>query len=185
MRSTKELSLMALFLGLLIISAYIQIPLPTPFMTMHITMQLFVSILTGFCLRPKTSLITLASYLLVGLAGLPVFASGGGFYYLFKPTFGFLLGFLACSVWISYKKQKNNPQKPILIGLQGLFLYYLIGNLYYYFGFRLFLQTQIPLSVSLFNGFVISIIPDLLICIVASLCAKRLYPIYRLTNSSH
>ncbi len=33
-------------------------------------------------------------YLLIGLAGVPIFARGGGPAYLLRPTFGFLLGFL-------------------------------------------------------------------------------------------
>ena len=50
MKSIQLFSRMALFLALMILSAYIQITLPTPFMPMHITMQLFTAILCGFCL---------------------------------------------------------------------------------------------------------------------------------------
>jgi biotin transport system substrate-specific component len=34
------------------------------------------------------------AYLICGLAGLPVFALGGGPWYVFSPTFGYLMGFL-------------------------------------------------------------------------------------------
>lgn len=50
MKPIQLFSRMALFLALMIVSAYLQITLPTPFFSMHITMQLFTSIVCGFCL---------------------------------------------------------------------------------------------------------------------------------------
>jgi len=35
-----------------------------------------------------------AAYVLLGLAGIPVFAYGGGVLYVFSPTFGYLVGFV-------------------------------------------------------------------------------------------
>lgn len=177
MKQIQYISRSALFLTLMILSAYLQISLPTPFWTMHITMQLFISILCGFCLPLSYTFLTMATYILLGLIGFPVFASGGGFYYLIKPTFGFVLGFLVCACVCSYQKKKNNPHKEsdyFRIGLLGLFFFYFIGNLYYYFGFRIFLQTPIPLWLSLVNGFVVSILPDTLICWLACHVAKKL-----------
>ena len=116
MKSIQLFSRMALFLALMILSAYIQITLPTPFMPMHITMQLFTAILCGFCLPDRYAFLCMFTYILVGLLGFPVFASGGGLQYIMKPTFGFVLGFLACSTIcaIAYKKKKSSQSERIL-----------------------------------------------------------------------
>ena len=33
-------------------------------------------------------------YVVLGLIGIPVFTAGGGISYIFKPTFGYLLGYI-------------------------------------------------------------------------------------------
>ncbi|GHS87962.1 biotin biosynthesis protein BioY [Synergistales bacterium] len=49
-------------------------------------------------LGPKYGPVSQALYVALGLLGLPVFAGGvGGIYYVLKPSFGFLLGFIAAS----------------------------------------------------------------------------------------
>lgn len=177
MKQIQIFSRTALFLALMILSAYIQISLPTPFVTMHITMQLFTSILCGFCLPVKYAFCCMSSYILIGLVGFPVFASGGGIQYIMKPTFGFVLGFLICSLVCSIQSIRKRPQTLkdfYLIGLEGLISFYLIGNLYYYFSFPILMNTHIPLWLAFVNGFLVSIIPDLLICFVACKVSKIL-----------
>ena len=65
-------------------------------------MQTFVVFLIGMTYGVRLSFATVALYLLEGAAGLPVFASGGGFSYLLGPTAGYLYGMLFASVAISY-----------------------------------------------------------------------------------
>ena len=170
MKNTRDIARIAIFLCLMIISAYIQITLPTPFFVMHITMQLFISLLAGMLLPIRQSITVMALYLLLGLLGFPVFATGGGLSYILKPTFGFLIGFLFCSPICSIAKEKAGPWV-------GLALYYLCGNLYYIFATRVLLHTPVPLLIGFINCFVVSIIPDVLITILAIYCAKRLAPI--------
>ncbi|MCD6156016.1 MAG: biotin transporter BioY, partial [Candidatus Atribacteria bacterium] len=56
----------------------------------------FVVVLAGWLLRPQEAFWSMSTYILLGLVGLPVFASPpfGGPAYLLKPSFGFLLGFI-------------------------------------------------------------------------------------------
>ena len=64
----------------------------------------------------------MAIYILMGLCGIPVFASGGGIYYLVKPTFGFVLGFLFASMICSYganKKVLESFKDYFIEGLKG------------------------------------------------------------------
>lgn len=177
MKSIQLFSRMALFLALMILSAYIQITLPTPFMPMHITMQLFTAILCGFCLSGKYAFLCMLTYILIGLFGFPVFASGGGLQYIMKPTFGFVLGFLACSTICAVTYKRKSPislKEYVLVGLTGLIGFYITGNAYYYFSFPILMNTHIPLWLSLTNGFMVSIIPDILICFLACKVAKAL-----------
>lgn len=51
-------------------------------------------------LGPVNGTIAVAVYVAVGLAGVPIFAAGGGISYLFRPSFGYLLGFIAAA-WLT------------------------------------------------------------------------------------
>lgn len=177
MKPIQLFSRSALFLTLMIISAYIQITLPTPYYPMHITLQLFVCIVCGFCLPVHYAILSMGVYILMGLIGFPVFASGGGISYIMRPTFGFILGFFCCSISCSALKQRKRPTCLLdyfKIGFVGLFLYYLIGNLYYYFSFPVLMGTHIPLWFSLFNGVLVSIVPDFLLMAIACRTSKSL-----------
>lgn len=50
--------------------------------------------LAGLLLGPRLGATSQMVVLAVGLAGLPIFADGGGFGYVTRPTFGYLLGFI-------------------------------------------------------------------------------------------
>ncbi|GAB4261052.1 MAG: biotin transporter BioY [Deferrisomatales bacterium] len=92
--SARELVLAGLFAALTAVGAFLKVPLePVPF-----TLQPLVVFLAGVVLRPRAALFSQVVYILVGLAGLPVFARGGGPAYVLQPTFGFLVGF-AVGAW--------------------------------------------------------------------------------------
>ena len=59
-----------------------------------ITAQTLVVLLVGAFLGSLRGAITTAGYVLLGLAGAPVFARGGGAVYILGPTGGYLLGFI-------------------------------------------------------------------------------------------
>ena len=108
---TKNLAYCALFTALIAVGAFIRIPVPVvPF-----TLQYLFTMLAGLLLGPRLGTIAVGTYVLLGLAGLPIFTQGGGFWYVFQPSFGYLIGFcvgtfvtgwLAKSVtWIPYVNQ--------------------------------------------------------------------------------
>jgi biotin transport system substrate-specific component len=72
------------------ISAHVSFPLPgTP---VPFTLQPLVMLLAAGLLGGVAAGASMIGYLAMGLAGLPVFAMGGGFAYLAGPTGGFLVG---------------------------------------------------------------------------------------------
>lgn len=73
----------------LAISAKVQVP----FYPVPMTMQTLVVLVIGATFGVRLGLATIALYLLEGLVGLPVFASGAGPAYMAGPTGGYLAGF--------------------------------------------------------------------------------------------
>lgn len=81
----------ALFALLTALGARIAVPLPgTP---VPATLQVLPVLLSGLLLGSRAGATSQATYLLAGVAGLPVFAAGGGAAYLLGPTGGYLLAF--------------------------------------------------------------------------------------------
>lgn len=81
----------AVFVALMAVAAYVQIPFPL----VPLTFQTAISVLAGLLLGAKKGTVSMLVYALLGLLGLPVFSAGGGIYYVLKPSFGYIIGFVA------------------------------------------------------------------------------------------
>lgn len=75
---------------LMTISAKVQIP----FIAVPATFQGMTVAILAAAFGWRIGVATIALYIVEGLAGLPVFASGGGAGYIMSPTFGFIIGWL-------------------------------------------------------------------------------------------
>jgi len=81
---------------LLAVSAQIALPMwPVP-----ATLQSMVVLLLGAAGGPALGVAAVGAYLAQGIAGLPVFAGGGGQAVLAGPTAGYLLGFVLAA-WVA------------------------------------------------------------------------------------
>ena len=79
MSKTKTLIYCSLFTALIAAGAFIKIPVPVvPF-----TLQYLFTMLAGLLLGSKRGTISVVAYMLLGLAGLPIFSEGGGLWYVF------------------------------------------------------------------------------------------------------
>ena len=86
---TKGVIYCGLFTALIAVGAFIKIPIPVvPF-----TLQYLFTMLAGLLLGSRLGTVSVLSYMLLGLAGLPIFSEGGGLWYVFKPSFGYIIGF--------------------------------------------------------------------------------------------
>ena len=99
---SKDVALCGLFAALVAVGAFIKVVIPTGADTMNFTLQWFFVMLAAFLLGSRRAFTSVGVYLLIGLAGVPIFARGGGPAYLLRPTFGFLLGFLLAA-WVMGK----------------------------------------------------------------------------------
>lgn len=172
---TKDLVLSALFVALIAVGAFIKVPIPIlPF-----TLQYLFTMLAGILLGAKRGAIAVALYVLIGLAGIPIFTQGGGIGYIFQPTFGYLVGFAigAYVTGILVHNGKLVTYKSLLIAnLVGLAVVYSIGGIYYYLICNLYLGTSIGLWTLFLYCFLLPLPGDIFLCIVGAILGKRLLP---------
>ena len=169
MNSTRRIAFGALFASLISIGAKIMIPLDM--IGMHFTLQWLVVLLAGLLLDRRTAVLSVSSYILIGLCGVPVFATGGGIGYLLKPTFGFLLGFVI-AVWV----MTSMKAKPLTRCTAGLFADYITGFVWYLFMMYVVYQQPMGIVVAFLNCFT-TIMPDFLLCIAACMIESLVRPV--------
>jgi biotin transport system substrate-specific component len=96
---------------LLTLSAKVSVPVqPIP-----VTLQTLAVALIAASLGWRMAVATVALYLVEGLAGLPVFASGGGIGYIARPSFGFLVGYLPMAAVIGWASDRGWSRNPFLL----------------------------------------------------------------------
>ena len=83
---------------------------------------------SGKLLGAKLGALSQLLYVVLGLVGVPIFAAGGGFGYIFNPTFGFLLGLIP-TAWVIGKIAEKDRSVPrlLLACFAGLAVLYLVG----------------------------------------------------------
>jgi len=103
----------AIFVALTSLGAFVRIPLP--FTPVPVTLQTFFVLLSGAFLGSGLGALAQASYLALGLTGLPIFTgTGSGLSYLGGPTTGYLIGFVLASFFLG-KNIKRAQDNLILI----------------------------------------------------------------------
>ena len=126
---TRDLIYCALFAALTAIGAFLHFQ----FMHATITLQCFFTAMAGLLLGARLGALSQALYVGLGLVGLPIFAAGGGFSYVFNPTFGFRLA-----------EKNRTPLRLALACAAGFAVLYAIGLPY------------IALIVNVYNGGAVS-----------------------------
>jgi len=122
-----------------------------------ITMQTLAVLLAGALLGSKKGALSQITYLLLGLAGLPWFARGGGITYIMSPTFGYIIGFVLTAYLVGYLAEKGLDRN-----IKTALLAMLAGNIVLYIPGILWLARFIGFEKALAVGFYPFIIGDLL-----------------------
>lgn len=123
--SVRKIVFTSLFSALIILGAYIKIPLgPVP-----ITLSSFFILLAGLMLPIKWGLLSVTTYLLLGFMGLPVFSQGAGIAYILGPTGGFLIAYIPAVLLVALiAGRKPNSLIRLLLGLlAGSLVLYICG----------------------------------------------------------
>ena len=173
--SVREITLVAMFAALTAVGAFLKIPIPyVPF-----TLQWLMIILAGILLGSRLALWSQLTYLAVGLAGVPVFAYGGGPGYVLQPTFGYLVGFAAASYLIGKIVERigyESTAKLFLANLAGLVVVYAAGTTYLYLIMNYLLHTEFSYVKALWLGAVICLPGDLTLSVLGAFICQKVVP---------
>lgn len=179
--TTKNMILCALFVVLIAIGAFIKIPVPVcPF-----TLQLLFTTLAGLLLGANLGFISVATYIIIGLIGIPIFTQGGGPGYIFQPTFGYLIGFAVGAYFagkLTEKRQHLSYAYLIFVNFVNLFFVYGFGMIYVYIINNFYLNTPIGVWPLFLYCFLLAVPGDIVLCIIAAILGKKLIPNLRYYN---
>ena len=185
----RNFLLAAFFAGLTGVGGILTIPMwPVPF-----TLQSFFVLMSGLFLGPKFGPLSQVIYIMMGLAGAPIFSGGsGGLQHVFRPTFGFLIAYVPVS-WLAgwlasfmaplhAEPSRDSPVlyvKYVLICLAATVLLYVIGlpafylNMYYVMELETEMETPLSLGQIFRLAVIPFILPDLLKALVAAWLAWK------------
>jgi len=130
---TKQLTITAFFTTLTIVFA--QLILPLPFTPVPLSLSLLPVFLSGAILPKRFAVLSQLAYLLLGIAGLPVFAGWkGGPGVVFGPTGGFLIAYpimAFATAAIMERSKKKNTAACVSAMLAALLICYLFGSVFF------------------------------------------------------
>lgn len=174
----RNITLVSLFTALIVIGAFIRIPIPVvPF-----TLQFLFTMLAGLLLGGKLGALSVGLYIILGLIGLPIFTQGGGIGYIFTPTFGYIIGFcVGAYITGNIANKVTNPSYKRLYAANfiGLGVVYLFGMIYYYVISNFYLDSPIGLWPLFLYCFLLAVPGDIVLCVIAATVAKRIIPVIR------
>lgn len=161
--------------GAVFVGLTAQVAIPLPFTPVPLTLQTFSVLLVGAALGSVRGALSMALYLLAGVAGVPWFAnqqSGWAF-----ASFGYIVGFVAAA-WLVGRLAERGADRRVVptIGMMAL------GNVVIYvFGVAgLMLLADLPFSTALAKG----VLPFLIGDVIKILLAAGLLPgTWKLINS--
>lgn len=117
--------------GTAIVAVAAQITVSLPFTPVPLTGQTFAVVLVGASLGAVRGLASLALYLLVGIAGAPVYADQGHGWEIFTgPTGGYIVGFVAAAAVTGYLAERRWDRtfsSAVAAMLTGNVIIYLVG----------------------------------------------------------
>lgn len=179
--ASKDLAKIALSIALIVVGGLIKIPIGI----VPITLQMFMCFTITLLLQKK-AFIAIAIYIMMGILGLPVFATGGGFSYVLMPTFGYLIGFLFGSVIVGFLMSYLKSQKYINILLLVLLyeaIVYIFGLGYWAILYRFIVNKELTARMLFISGFLVFIPTDLFWCVLSSYIYKEMDKRLHISNA--
>ena len=172
--TAQDTALIAMGAALIAMCSWISIPTAIPF-----TMQTFAVCLVSALLGLRRGMWAVACYLLLGAAGVPVFAGfTGGVGILLGTTGGYLVGFLFTALIVGLAVDKLGRSLPVLIGSMavGILVCYAIGTVWFMLVYAR--RTGfISLGTALSWCVLPYLLPDAVKIALASALVYRLYPL--------
>ncbi|PYF05615.1 biotin transporter BioY [Ureibacillus chungkukjangi] len=148
-----------------------------------ITLQTFFAVLAGLVLGSRNGAIACTVYMLIGLAGAPVFAKfSGGFDSILSPTFGFILTFIFAAYLTGKIVETFQTLKHYIVAaLFSMLVIYIAGTNWMYLSYNLWADAPPELSYQLVWGWMLIPLPkDIILAIFAAFLAFRLQRILKI-----
>ncbi|ADI00942.1 MAG TPA: biotin transporter BioY [Syntrophothermus lipocalidus] len=153
--STKEIVMAGMFAAfaaaVAVVFRLVQ-PVLVPFSLLPV-----VVLLAGGLLPKRVAAASMMVYTLLGLVGLPVFASPpyGGPVYVLKPSFGFILGFGVAAYLVAWIIEKLGRRRAayLLASVAGILAIYAVGLPYLYLILKFYLGQAVDVYRVLKIGF--------------------------------
>ena len=126
--NVRDLTVMGMMTALMAVCAWITIPFTIPF-----TLQTFGVFITLRLLGGRKGTAVIALYILLGIAGVPVFSGfGAGIGVLAGPTGGYIAGFLLTGLlYMAAKPLRKTRWKENTVLAAGLMVCYLFGTVWF------------------------------------------------------
>lgn len=127
-------------------------------------------LMSGLVLGAEYGALAMLIYVILGLFGLPVFSSApfGGFGYVLKPTFGYILGYVAAAYVVGKVYRPGSLLWAGIASISGLLVLYLFGLTYLYAILRWVLDRPTDVAGVLAMGFLPFITLDLVKAAIAA-----------------
>lgn len=176
---TKNLMLCAMFTALIAVGAFVTVPIPVVPLSLQ---DLFV-MLAGILLGAKWGSLSVLIYVVLGLAGLPIFTHGGGISYVLQPSFGFILGFIP-GAYIAggiANRGKGHPGFWRLLGacLASIGVIYVFGTVYLILLNKYYLGNTIAFWPLILACDIQPLPGDVIKSVIAAKIGERMIPLIR------
>lgn len=168
-------AVIAVLIGVVAMAALAQLSVkigPVP-----ITGQTLGVVVVGALLGANRGAATMVTYMGLGLAGLPIFANGGGtIAYAYQPSFGFIIGFIPAAWLVGFLAERGYLQRTFAaygVFLAGLAVPYLIGLPYLWVALA-GVGKSLSIGALLKIGLLPFIPGDLIKCVLAGTAVRAL-----------
>lgn len=174
--------LIAVFAALTCVGGFIRIPMyPVPF-----TLQTLFVYLSGLLLGAQRGVLSQLLFLIMGLAGIPVFAQGGGPAYVLQPSFGYLAAFpvsaYVCGKIFSRMKNARNFLNLLLACGTGAVLILSIGSAYLYFILNYIAKSSTSFRETFISGFILFLPAEAVKCFITVIITSKILNISALND---
>ena len=186
--STLDITYAAMFVALMAIGANIVSWIPfLQIGNVPLSMQPFFCVLAGILLGSRLGAISMIVYLLVGVAGAPIFAGfGSGFASIIGPTGGFILSYIIAAFvagLIVEKKAQPKAGTFMFASIIGIVLIYFIGTNYMYMIINYVLEADMAYSTAWMTMAWFAV-KDFVFTIFCGVIATKLYYVVNKTTKA-
>ncbi|MCM3004700.1 biotin transporter BioY [Priestia koreensis] len=183
---TIDLTMAAMFVALMAIGA--NITSFAPFLqvaNIPLTMQPFFTVLAGLLLGSRIGALSMTVYMIVGLAGAPVFAQfGSGFDSLLGPSGGFIVSYIFgayAAGKVVELKGNYSLSTFIIASLAGVVMIYLVGTNLMYLALKTWIHAPISYAAA-WNIMALFALKDLVFTLFCAFIGLRIYKALRNTT---